>query len=85
MRVFWHQGGLHVHPESEREGQLLVELYDQLKIGKPLELSGAVSSGQTLGGQELLDCLSGDHQIFPSGNVLESHNKQTVVPINKLR
>ena len=85
MRVFWHQGGLHVHPESKREGQLLVELFDHLKVGKPPELSGATNSGHTSGGQDLLDCLVGNHEILPSGEVLEPHNKQTVISINKLR
>jgi hypothetical protein len=85
MRVFWHQGGLHVHPESKREGQLLAELFDHLKIGKPPELEGATSSGHTSGGQDLLDCIVGDYQIPPSGVVLESNHKQTVIPIHKLR
>jgi hypothetical protein len=83
--VFWHQGGLHVHPESKREGQLLGELLNGLKVGKPPELDGPTTSGQSLGGQDLQDCLAGDHQILPSSNVLESHNKQTVVAINKVR
>ena len=85
MRIFWHQGGLQVHPESKREGQLLVELFDQLKVGKPPELEGATSSGHTLGGQDLLDCLVGDHEPLPSGKVLTPNNKQAVIPIHKLR
>lgn len=85
MRIFWHQGGLHVHPESKREGQLLAELFDDLKFGKPPELERATSSGCTSGGQELLDALVGNHQILPSSDILQPHNKQTVVSINKLR
>lgn len=85
MRIFWHQGGLHVHPESKREGQLLTELFDSLKMGKPPELSGPTSSGQTLGGQDLADCIVGDHQVSPSGQILARNDKNPVIAIDKLR
>jgi hypothetical protein len=85
MRIFWHQGGLHVHPDSKREGQLLAELFNGLKIGKPPELDGPTSSGQTSSGQDLADCIIGDHQIPPSSVVLNLNHKQTVIPIHKLR
>jgi hypothetical protein len=38
MRIFWHEGGLHIHPESEREGRMLVEIVDRLKFEKPPEM-----------------------------------------------
>ena len=85
MRVFWHQGGLHVQPEGKRESQLLGELLKVLKVERPPELDGPTSTGQTSGGQDLLDCLAVDHEIPPSSIVLNRDNKQTVVPINKLR
>jgi hypothetical protein len=85
MRVFWHQGGLHVHPESKREGQLLGELFNDLKVGKPPELDGPTCSGQTLGGQDLADFVVVNHQVLPSSEVLTRNNKQPVIAINKLR
>jgi hypothetical protein len=85
MRVFWHQGGLHVHPESKREGQLLTELFNCLKVGKPPELSGPTSSGQTSSGQDLADCIVVNHQIPPSSQVLTRNDKNPVIAINKLR
>lgn len=85
MRVFWHQGGLHIQPEGKRESHLLGELLKGLKVERPPEIDGPTCTGQTSGGQDLLDCLVVDHQVLPSGVVLQSDNKQTVVPINKLR
>lgn len=85
MRIFWHQGGLQVHPEGKREGQLLGELFKGLTVGRPPELDGPTSSGQTLGGQDLADCIVGDHQVSPSSEVLTRNNKQPVIAINKLR
>ena len=85
MRVFWHQGGLHIHPESKREGQLLGELLNDLKVGRPPELDGPTTSGDTSSGQDLFDGIVRDHQVPPSSVVLNRDHKQTVIPIHKLR
>lgn len=40
MRVFWWQGGLHIHPESDVETEAILVLLDALKPGKPPEFCG---------------------------------------------
>ena len=84
MRIFWHEGGLHIHPESEHEGRMLVELVDRVKFEKPPEMQGFVSSGSSSSGECLFDRLVANHDVRPSGFSGKSHDKQTVIPIHKL-
>ena len=85
MRVFWHEGGLHIHPESEHEGRMLVELVDHLKFEKPLEMQGFSGVGASSSCQELADCLIGNHEIPPSRLTCQPDNKKSVVRISERR
>jgi len=85
MRIFWHEGGLHIHPENEHEGRMLVEIVDHLKFEKPQEMQAIGISGSSSGYQELTDRLIGNHQIPPGCLASDAENKQPVVPINKRR
>ena len=55
MRIFWHEGGLHIQPESEREGRLLVELVSHLKFEKPPEMRDCIPGGETTSSREDLE------------------------------
>jgi hypothetical protein len=84
MKIFWHQGGLHVHPESKREGQTLAELLNHLTISKPPEAIASTGSGESSSGKDLFDSLTAEHQILPRGDAVKTTHKQSVVRINKL-
>ena len=85
MRVFWHDGGLQILPETPREGQLLVELLDKLKFGKPPEMLGSIPGGETTSsGESLYRSLVGNHQPSPSGFTGERDHKEHVIRIDKL-
>lgn len=85
MRVFWHEGGLHVHPESEHEGRMLVEFVDHLKFEKPPEMHNCIPGGETTSGSEgLFDALVGSHQSVPSSLPGKADDKKHVVCIDKL-
>lgn len=85
MRIFWYQGGLQVQPENESEGRALVELVENLKIGKPPEMQNRTSgSGVASSGEELLKAFVGDAHTNPSSFSGKTRNQQRVVPIHKL-
>ncbi len=83
MRVFWHQGGLHIEPESDQERKALVTLVDNAKFGKPpgTSIPGGVSE---LGSDQLFEAVVGDHQARPRSLSSNPKHKQFIVPINKL-
>lgn len=83
MRVFWHEGGLHIHPESEHEGRMLVDIVDGLKFEKPPEMQVSNSGGNTSSCQELTDCLIGNHEVVPPRLTAQAKNQQSVVRIDK--
>lgn len=84
MRIFWHDGGLQILPESAREAHLLVELVDQLKFGKPPEMRESIPGGETTSSSEgLFSSLSCNHELGPSSLSCESHDKKHVVSIRK--
>jgi uncharacterized protein involved in type VI secretion and phage assembly len=85
MRVFWHEGGLHIHPESEHEGRMLVEIVDHMKFEKPPEMQVSNSSGSSSSCQELVDSLIGNHEVIPPSLTTQSNDKQPVVRIDKRR
>jgi len=85
MRVFWYQGGLHVHPEDEHEGRLLSELFELVKFEKPPEMNGCSNEGSSSSCEELLNLVSAEHGIPPRGYTIKASDKNTVVPIHKLR
>lgn len=85
MRIFWHEGGLHVQPENENEGQALVALVNNLKFGKPPGMLNCIPGGEAESGSDkLLELLMGDHEPRPRGLSGETHHEQRVVAINKL-
>lgn len=84
MRIFWHDGGLQILPENEREACLLVELVDKLKFGKPPEMLNCIPGGETTSSREgLLGSLICNHELSPSSFSGESHDKKHVVSIRK--
>jgi len=83
MRVFWHNGGLRIHPESEHEGRMLVDIIDRLKFEKPPEMQVNNSSGSSLSCQELASSLIGSHEVVPPSLTGKTNNKQSVIRINK--
>jgi len=83
MRVFWHEGGLHIHPESEHEGRMLVDIVDHMKFEKPPEMQVSNSSGSSSSCQELASSLIGSHEVVPPSFTGEAKNKQSVIRINK--
>ena len=85
MRIFWHNGGLQLSPESKRESELLNELLLNIKFERAPQMSGPSNAGQSSGGEDLLDFLVGNHRIAPSSLSRQTGNKDTVVPIHKLR
>jgi hypothetical protein len=85
MRIFWHGGGLHIHPETEREGRMLVELVEHLKFEKPPEMLYRTSSGTSSCCEDLFNSVGANHEISPSRNAGEAGNKNAVVSIHKLR
>ena len=85
MRVFWHQGGLHIHPESEHEGHLLVEIVDRMKFEKPPEMQVSNPSGSSLSCHELAGSLIGGHEVVPSSLTTQTNDKKPVIRINERR
>ena len=85
MRIFWHEGGLHIHPESEHEGRMLVEIVDRLKFEKPPEMQVSNSSGSSSSCQELTNRLIGNHQVPPSSLATQSKDRHSIVRINERR
>lgn len=84
MRVFWHNGGLVIEPESEREGQLLTELAENLKFGRPSGMQNRIPSGcSSSSSEELFNAVVGDHETSPSCLTSKRHDKQHVVAINE--
>ena len=83
MRVFWHQGGLHIEPESDQERKALVMLVDNAKFGKPPGITVPGGSSE-LGSDQLFEAVIGDHQAGPRSLPGQRNNKQLVVSINKL-
>jgi hypothetical protein len=85
MRVFWHEGGLHIHPESEHEGRMLVEIVDRLKFEKPPEMQVSNSSGSSLSCDDLVGSLIGNHEVVPMGLTAQTDDKKPVIRINERR
>jgi hypothetical protein len=59
MRVYWHQAGIHVLPESDAEREALLLIWESIKRGKPPELDihhlgTGKSAGTPLGGSVVL-------------------------------
>ena len=83
MRIFWHQGGLHLEPESEQERDALVILVANAKFGKS---PGTVipSGSSELGGDQFLDAITGNHKAGPRSLPSKANNQQHVVTIDKL-
>lgn len=84
MRIFWHEGGLHVHPESEHEGRMLVELVERLKFEKPPEMQSCIPGGETSSSSEgLFGSLAVNHELRPSSLPSERDHEQHVISIRK--
>jgi hypothetical protein len=83
MRIFWHEGGLHIHPESEHEGRMLVDIVDRLKFEKPPEMQVTNASGSSSSCHELASSLIGSHEVIPPRFSREANNKQPVIRIDK--
>jgi hypothetical protein len=85
MRVFWHEGGLHIHPESEHEGRMLVDIVDRVKFEKPPEMQVSNLGGSSLSGQDLASSLMGNREIVPISLTTQTHDKKPVIRINERR
>jgi hypothetical protein len=84
MRVFWHNGGLMIEPENEREGELLIELAGNLSFGRPSGMQNRIPSGDTPSGSKgLFERIVTDHEARPSGLTSKRNDKQHVVTIDK--
>ena len=63
MRIFWHQGGLHIEPEGDRERAALVEIVENVKFGKAPEMQQRIPGGcSELGGEEFFEAVVGNHE-----------------------
>ena len=83
MRIFWHQGGLHIEPEGERERAALVEIVENVRFGKPPEMRQRIPGGcSELGGEEFFEAVVGNHEASPSGNASECSDEKHIVGIN---
>jgi hypothetical protein len=83
MRIFWHQGGLHIEPEGENERNLLVEIVRNLKVGKPPEMQRRISGGcSESGSEDLFEALAGDHKAIPSSFTSQSHDKKHIAGVD---
>jgi hypothetical protein len=85
MRVFWHEGGLHIHPESEHEGRMLVEIVAQMKFEKPPEMRSSNPVVCSSGRQEFIDSIVGNHQVVPSGVSSQLNDKNPIIRIDERR
>jgi hypothetical protein len=83
MRIFWHQGGLHVHPEDEHEGRLLTRLLECLKFERPPEMQGGPSTGNYSSGDDALNDLMANHGVRPSNIPGKGRNNNAVIAIHK--
>jgi len=84
MRIFWHNGSLMIEPESKREGDLLAELAENLKLGRPSGMQNRIPCGDTPSGSEgLYGALITHHEAGPSGLTSERNDQQHVIAINK--
>jgi len=84
MRIFWHNGALTIQPESEREGQLLGELSQNLKFGRPSGMQNRIPSGETpSSGEGLFERIVTHHEARPSGLTGKRNDKQHIVAIDK--
>jgi len=85
MRVFWHNGALQLLPETAREGQLLAELYKNLKFERPAGTQGCIPAGDcSLGSEGLFEATVSDEKTGPRRLTRKTNNKQFVVSIDKL-
>lgn len=82
MKVSWHQGGLHIHPENEREGRVLSDLFGCLAPLHARHIDGT-GSGESSTCEELLNYSVANHQILPRRNAIKSSHKKPVIVINK--
>jgi hypothetical protein len=85
MRIFWHNGGLQLLPETKREGELLDELSRNVKFERPPETNGLSNLGESSGGEDVLDRLMGNHHALPSSSARKLGDKNAVISIQKLR
>lgn len=86
MRIFWHQSGLHLAPESEADQCLLVRLSETtFRWGHSdrHKSSGPGESTTNLGGQELFDLVARDQKISPGSLAGEPDNKKAIIGINE--
>lgn len=83
MRIFWHQGGLHIEPEGDQERVALATLVDNVSFGMP---QGTIipSGASELGGDQLFEAVAGNHEAGPRSFASKGHHKQHVISINKL-
>ena len=84
MRVFWHNGALQLLPETQREGQLLAELSENVKFEKPPEMQNRTPDGESESGSEtLFEAIITNHQARPRSLAGQRNHKQHIVGINK--
>lgn len=84
MRIFWHNGGVHVMPENDEESKLLCKLTENLKMEKPPEMQYCIPSGDTPSGDGLFELVVGNEQTSPSGLSGKTNHKKQVICINEL-
>jgi hypothetical protein len=76
MRVFWHQGGLHIQPQTDDETQALIRLLDM--AGTEPEPEAQTGSGSSeLGSDGLLD-----DEIAPRRFTRKPSNEDAVIIID---
>jgi hypothetical protein len=84
MRAFWHNGGLHILPESKADSELLCSFSDAIGVGKSLGMRNCIPKGDCQSGDGLFELLVGNKQACPSGNSGKLDHEKQVICINKL-
>ncbi len=80
MRIFWHQGGLHIEPEGDKERVALAALTENITFGRPA--GTVIPAGESeLGSEHLFERLIGDHQNSPGGLPGKPNDKKHVISI----
>jgi hypothetical protein len=85
MKVFWHQGGLQIQPESEKETKLIADLLACIQFEEPEtspRKTASGVSGSSLSCEELFDSIVSNRQVLPGGLPLKPRDKQAVIPIH---
>lgn len=80
MKIFWHQGGIHIEPETDNEMDALITISASIEMEEPLLTKCFASSGSGESGSDFLKTI-GCHDIGKSPTMRHFNDKNSVVAV----